>query len=294
MLRLIERVSIDELTWESFDERYYATETPVLVTGCEVGDCLSVEQVRSSYMKSDARETGWYDACVTDRGGEGTIPVPKVVARVLEQSDVATRALPMRVWMHPGGHKSFLHYDGNSLCGLNLQVIGRKSWTLISADTSVPFSPFNFIAAVDRAFEPDPDRYDVYRFETEPGDMLFVPRYWPHGVESLASVNVNANWVWTPRYPNSSTRLGRREVELLRLRQMLPFLDVVMASAAATYGGAGASIINRYTAPVARRDAIRRLVLELSQVPRFLFRAPSLRRELREFTRNNFNVRGHR
>lgn len=290
MRREISRIPAGGLSPGAFFDRFYASETPVVVSGCDVATTMSVEELRHKYMKPSARESGWYDSPLTNDVAEQVVARPAIAGAVLSRPDIVTRGTPVRVWLHPRGHRSFFHYDGNSLCGLNLQVWGRKSWTLISPDAALPCSPFNFVMAVSRSFEPDPARYDVYRFDTEPGDLVFLPRYWVHSVEAHSEANLNINWVWTPTYPNRTSLLGRRESELLRLRQLVPVLDKVMASAAASYGGGGDEIVDAYTAGVPKRVAVSRLIAEIAKVPRFAIRIPSLLDQLNEFKENNFKV----
>ena len=290
MVLEIPRVPAQDMTAERFDREFYATESPVVVTGCAVDSGVTVDHLRGTYMDPDTRDFGWYDSPLPSASGDTAITVPGLVTDVLARTDVAVRPLPMRVWLQPNGHKSLFHYDGNSLCGFNLQVKGHKSWTLISPDSGLRPAPFNFVMLVDNEFVPDDAAYDVYRFETGPGDMVFLPRYWVHGVETLADVNINLNWVWTPTYPNPSSELGTREIELLRLRQIAPVFDLIMGDSASSYGGSGESIVDAYADSVSRRQAFARLGRELVQLPRMLFKLPSILGEIKMFSKNNFNV----
>lgn len=285
----IRRLDAYMMSSDEFFRTHYEPEVPVIIERCNVGEQITPAYLKSRYMKEENRDIGWYDAPLPAQD-DSAIAIPPLVRDVFARSDVSCRSLPMRVWLQPGGHRTLLHYDGNSLSGFNLQIMGRKRWTLISPDAQLPCLPFNFVLMANENFEPDVDEYDTYRFETGPGDMLFLPRYWIHGVESLGEININVNWVWTPRKPNTNHRLGRREVELLRLRRLLPWLNRITGDNSQSYGGGGQIIIDEYVQGVNRWQALRRLLGELSSAPRLIGLVPSILRQVRSFDRNNFNV----
>lgn len=286
----IQRIAASELTWEEFDRRFGSTELPVIVTGCESSQQAAADTPWHELIEADSRDIGWYDAPMPTGTDGPTNLVPPLVTQTMERPGAMVRPKPMRLWLQPNHHKTFLHYDGNSLCGFNLQVLGTKSWTLISPDSGLAMAPFNFLMLVHRDFEPDPSRYDVYNFTTEPGDMLFLPRYWVHGVETRSDVNMNVNWVWTPDQPEPTSALGKREVELLRLRRMIPLVDYLVGDKTSTYGGAGESLVDAYISNVSASRALARFAKEVAYLPLMLWRLPSILKQLRMFSDNNFNV----
>jgi hypothetical protein len=222
--------------------------------------------------------------------GEDIFNTPELVRMILNDPGTSVRPNPVRIWMQPGGHRTLMHYDGNSICGLNLQVVGRKRWTLISPRTPIPCVSFNKVAITDLPAQYDPDKLSVFEFETVPGDLLYLPRYWFHRVAALESVNINVNWVWTPVEPDPSSPVGRREVELLKLARMFPGLDRFMFDDVVGYGGGSPALVDRYIEDLSAGDAVKRLLLELGAVPRTLLRSRRLMNLLRRFKRNNFNV----
>jgi|GEM_PF-5600815 len=90
-------------------------------------------------------------------------------------------------------------------------------------------------------FIPYADRYDFCQFVTRPGDLVFVPRYWPHEVTALEQRSSNINWVWTPRTPNLQVAIGRRECAVLALRKLIPGLSRLLLEPTRLhdYGGGG-------------------------------------------------------
>jgi len=282
----IERVPLSALPYERFRTSHYdlPSPKPVLITGVPLpeGD-LSVKEFSARYMVGAVRSIAWYDAPLAEDA-----VFPNLVKHMLKAPDVAVRTLPLRVWAHPAGHKTLLHYDGNSLCSFNLQLRGAKRWLLISPDTPLPMPPLQFVCLADEDFRPDPERHDFCEVETHTGEMLYLPRYWTHGVHSLGPVNLNLNWVWTPRRPDD-TRNGRRERELLALRRASRLLDRLCSGDLQDYGG-DPGIIDAYIQGVTRWAMLRRFGSELAMVPGLMGNLRTVLRQVRTFERNNFNV----
>jgi hypothetical protein len=192
--------------------------------------------------------------------------------------------------MQPGGHRTLYHYDGNSLHGFNLQMKGRKRWRVISPHTPLPSAPLMFVSLVGRDFQPDTSVHEYYDFETKEGEMLFLPRYWIHAVETLEEENINYNWVCTPRFPNHDNPSGRRESALLLLRKKLPFLNRFLVDDFHRYGGSGVEIIEQYIADIGYRDLFLQLAKELGNLPKTLLLAKEIKAMAKEFEKNNFNL----
>lgn len=285
----VERVDAGHPELDEFVRARVDQETPFVVGRVSSfdGERLTPEYAKERFTREGRRQIGWYDCPLVD---DEDIRVPNFVRRVLERWDMSVRKEPMRVFLQPGGHVTLPHYDGNSLHGMNMQVLGRKRWVLTSPRTPLPTMPFMFAGLVKRNFAYDAGRYDIMDFETHPGDLLFLPRYWYHEVHSLGEVNLNVNWVFTPLAPNEEHSLGRREVELLKLRAMLPVVDRNFPDKMDEYGGRGPEITRRYTSNVTRRRALLRLVREALMVPRLLAHHAELRSRAEEFSRHNFGV----
>jgi len=285
----MDRVSA-AISVEEFREHYYDPEIPVVVTGTTVprDECLSSQHLKKEFAQA-RKGAAWHEAPLP--GDDSDFPMPHLLKRLIDAVKPNLRGTPMRVWLHPGGHVSMYHYDGNSIHVFSQQARGRKRWTIISPDTPLPAVPFAFFSVVLRSFQPDPAIHDFYEFDTGPGDMLFLPRYWCHRVESLASVNVNINWVWTPPAPNQ-TALGKRESEMLKARLLLRYLNrftrapVLLES----YGGVGWDLVREYARDVSITAAFSRIVKELSGYPRYLAKKELMSREISDFTASRFAV----
>jgi len=136
-----------------------------------------VEEFSHRYIAGAVKSLAWYDAPISDD------PLfPSLAKTLLTASDIAVRPMPLRVWAHPKGHKTLLHYDGNSLSSFNLQLRGSKRWLLISPDTPLPMPPLQFVCLTGPDYFPTPRKHEYCEFETKPGEMLFLPGHrfrWP-------------------------------------------------------------------------------------------------------------------
>jgi hypothetical protein len=287
----ISKVSIDTLSPEKFVDEYLKPEKPVLLTGLSNIDTeiLTPEYVKQNFADESKREAGWYDANIVD---EGCITIPEIVRNVMDRQDMAVRAAPMRLFMQPGGHVTLPHYDGNSLHGFNQQVVGKKRWIITSPNTPLPNIPFMFAGLVGKNFNYSEEKHDFMEFETNPGEILFLPRYWYHEVHSLGEVNLNVNWVCTPTYPNASSILGKREVEIVKLRKTLPFINnIFFPDKFDNYGGQGKTLIDTYSQGVSSGQMLGRLFREILSYPKLFILAKQIRERANEFSSNNFNIK---
>ena len=151
---------------------------------------------------------------------EGAARPPAVAIQSVETREglpgfEAENALPLvdakvspRVWI---GNKVTVapHFDLND--NIAVVVAGRRRFTLFPPDQlpNLYVGPFDFspagapVSMVDpRA--PDFERYPRYRgaleaaetAELEPGDAIYIPYMWWHGVESLEPFNMLVNYWW--------------------------------------------------------------------------------------------------
>lgn len=110
-----------------------------------------MEEFSHRYIAGAVKSLAWYDAPISDD------PLfPSLAKRLLTASAIAVRPMPLRVWAHPKGHKTLLHYDGNSLSSFNLQLRGSKRWLLISPDTPLPMPPLQFVCLTGPDYFPPP------------------------------------------------------------------------------------------------------------------------------------------
>jgi Cupin-like domain len=128
-----------------------------------------------------------------------------------------------------------LHFDlpDNVAC----VVAGRRRFTLFPPEqvASLYIGPLDFtpagqpISLVDHT-QPDLQRHPRYAqaleharvFELAPGDALFIPSQWWHGVESLAPVNALVNFWWRQSPPHMDTPLNTLLLALLSVRDLPP------------------------------------------------------------------------
>jgi hypothetical protein len=287
----IDKRKLCDLPYEEFVEKYLLPEKPLVIQKVMSfnKEVLTPSYILENFNDENMREAGWFDAKLVDNA---MIKIPEIVKSVLERHDMSVRKSPMRLFMQPGGHVTLPHYDGNSLHGLNQQIIGKKKWIVTSPNTPLPNIPFMFASMVGKNFKYNPTVHDFYEFETAPGDLLFLPRYMVHEVHSLEPVNLNLNWVCTPTYPNESSLLGRREVEIVKLRKTLPLINkAFFPDKFLNYGGHGQELIDRYSRDVNTIRMFKRLVKELAGYPRLLLLAKQLKERANEFSTNNFNVK---
>jgi len=284
----IDKIPLADISYDTFVSKYLLPEKPVILTGIDSYDKNEVtsEHVKNLFKDESKRSIGWYDAPL-DASDETT---PSLIHEVFAREDMSVRPLPMRLFMQPYGHKTLYHYDGNSLHGFNLQMKGKKHWYLISPHTPLPSPPMMFVSLVPKGFTPDAQIHDYYDFETEPGEMLFLPRYWIHSVTTLAEENINYNWVTTPMFPNPDSLLGKRESEILFLRKKLPFINRFLVDDYGAYGGKGEVIVERYVEDVGYLRLLTRIVKELSTVPKTLYLLKEIKSMAQDFEKNNFKV----
>jgi hypothetical protein len=116
-------------------------------------------------------------------------------------------------------------------------VAGRRRFTLFPPDqvANLYIGPLDLtpagqpVSLVDHA-KPDLARFPRYAqalehaqtFELQPGDALFIPSQWWHGVESLAPVNALVNFWWRQSPAFMDTPLNTLMMALLSLRDLPP------------------------------------------------------------------------
>ena len=291
MKKSIEKLDFNSLSYERFIELYFTPEQPVIITNIETpnNNQLTPEKIIDRFYDENNRKAGWFDTAILPTE-KSIFPTPDLVNKILNRKDISMRKQPMRVFMQPNKHKTLLHYDGNSLHGLNLQIRGKKDWLIISPDTPVSSAPFNFFSVVGSNFTPNANKHDFYEFSTLPGELLFLPRYWQHMVDSVEKININFNWVFTPLTPNLNSTLGRREAELLKLRQKIPIFRNITVNGDELYGGRGLPLEREYAAKVKTSSACSRLIKELLYVFPLLLHMNDINRQAKTFSKNNFNI----
>jgi len=167
----------------------------------EVGDCLREPTVRERWRFADyvaAIAEGRLPAAAPDRVPYLSV-FPLFATFPQLRADVRQGLWPNRhvfhsAWIGPAGTFSGLHYDRYH--GLLAQIRGRKRVVLYPPEQwermyeSRKFDRGTVVSQVD-ARRPEDDRFPRFREARgaevllEPGQMLFIPRGWPHHVLAL-------------------------------------------------------------------------------------------------------------
>lgn len=286
----IDTIANNALSYERFVEEYLLPEKPVLIRGVGIPDAeiVNPEYVKEAFLNDANRRPGWVVSELIDNA---VLEVPPLVKKILARQDMCLSATPMRLFLHPAGHTTFPHFDGNSLHGFNLQAQGSKRWIAVSPDTPLPTVPFTNVCMVPGEFDYDAGACDFCSFVTGPGDMVFMPRYWIHEVHALEDRNLSFNWVFTPSFPNRSSRVGRRENELAAMAARSPVFDRIFCFGRFQgYGGDGHELLRTYGRGIGAMQIIHRFLREIAAYPTLLFRIRQVRNGVNEYKRNNFRV----
>lgn len=108
-------------------------------------------------------------------------------------------------WMQGKGHQSWLHID--QFENLFVQVKGRKKVYLMPPTecSNVYYTRKNMGYCELDVFDPDYEKFpnfskaSVYEFIIEPGELLYIPAFWFHAIESLDQINVSVNFWYRPK-----------------------------------------------------------------------------------------------
>lgn len=142
-----------------------------------------------------------------------------------------------RLWLGGGGHRVPIHYDRDD--NLFCLASGRKRFTLFPPDAlpdlyvgGFGHEPGGVATALVDPLHPDLVRFPRYRdaaaraviAELAPGDVLYLPAYWWHHVESFG-LNLAITFWWNPLTPEQRMAAEAALVlGLLALRTLPPRL----------------------------------------------------------------------
>lgn len=140
--------------------------------------------------------------------------VATLLPRFLEENPLdLLPGVPPRIWI---GNRIRVapHYDAKE--NIACCVAGRRRFTLFPPERTADLYPGPFeltpagtpVSMVDIA-EPDLERFprfekawsEAQQVTLEPGDAIYIPYGWWHGVESLEPVSILVNYWWTPGLP---------------------------------------------------------------------------------------------
>jgi len=131
-----------------------------------------------------------------------------------------------KLWMSAPDTRSPLHMDLPD--NLFAQLVGRKRVSLFSPRQEwrmyrhAPWSRLPQVSRVD-AEEPDLTRYPRFaaaqplRCVVEPGELLYIPRFWWHQVRSI-DFSISVNYWWATGWVWSIVRLALAYQRLRKLR----------------------------------------------------------------------------
>lgn len=109
-----------------------------------------------------------------------------------------------------GGFDAGMHYDGNGMVNLNVQVFGRKHWhlfaprfagffeavTVLEPTMTPPFIQGTTRHPLECASTPGYDEVVCHEAELGPGDVIFVPAFWMHWVVYGPEATLGCNFWW--------------------------------------------------------------------------------------------------
>lgn len=217
----IARESAD-IPFDRFYRQYYEAERPVIIEGVST-DWPARHKWTADYLHralSDeptaTASTLWY---WLDRGAlEDDYDTPAFIEKIYQLGDVFPRSQNLRIWLHPRGNVSPWHYDTNFVNVFNVQVTGRKEWTLLAPDTPPGCYPFSFYGVVDGRGDDLLRGRSHTRFTLEEGDMIFVPPCWFHNVVSSGDENISLNWIMTKTATSVRSVAMERELEIYAIQ----------------------------------------------------------------------------
>lgn len=280
---------------EKFIEEFYHAEQPVVLTGAvktlaTVGEVCRKLNARIVEDETAAQRLLWYDVrrVLLDQ----ICATPAIVDELMDPDEAFLRENCVRIWFNPGGHITPWHYDGHSLHVFNLQLKGLKRWKIVAPETPFACTPFSHTVVTKK---PSLRGKRMYEFDLDEGDMLFLPRYWYHYVESLGEMNINVNWVLMPRVHAVPTPTATREAEMMWLKSRFdPMLPAGAKKTLHTYAGVGKPAVDKLTENVTTTAGLARLGKELARVPLWSIALPAHMMKLRALLRTKRLLRSLR
>lgn len=270
---------------DRFVGEFYAAEQPVVLesavtTPATVEDVCDTLNTRIVHDSTAAQRLLWYD--VRRDLLDQICATPAIVDELMDPDSAFLRENCVRIWFNPLGHITPWHYDGHSLHVFNLQLKGKKRWTIVAPETPLGCTPFSHTVVTKR---PSLKGKRVYQFDLDDGDMLFLPRYWYHYVESLGEMNINVNWVLMPKAQPVASATATREAEMMWLKSRAPLLPAGARRTLDTYAGIGKPAVDHLTAGVTSLAGVSRVGKELMRVPLWSIALPAHVMKLRALLR---------
>jgi hypothetical protein len=163
-----------------------------------------------------------------------SIPAPDLLPGFAKAHgiDLVDPTVVPRLWLG-NAIRVATHYD--LMENIAVVVAGRRRFTLFPPDQvgNLYMGPYELTPAGTPVSMVDPDAPDLERYPRfaeamahaceatlEPGDALYIPFHWWHGVASLAPVNVLCNYWWDPAPPGMPNPYDALLLSLFALRTL--------------------------------------------------------------------------
>lgn len=207
-----------DISFDKFWNEYFIPERPFIIENIGA-DWPALKRWNETYLlarlakENQAKAASlWYwmeKDCLNDE-----YTTPAIIDKTLAaKKTVFWRTRAMRVWIHGKNNLSSWHYDANMVSVFNIQVTGRKKWSLISPETPIDYYPFTNFGILDsqgnNIFQ---DKIHTC-FELNAGDMLFLPPLWIHQVEACEDENISLNWLVTKKQTQVVSKTLQRDLE---------------------------------------------------------------------------------
>ncbi len=214
-----------EIPFSTFRERYFDTETPVVIekAGADwpASRLWTEEYIHDQLSKEPSAKAAalwyWIEQGTLEKDYES----PGLIAEFTGHPDIFPRNELMRIWIHKRGNVSSWHYDANMVSVLTVQVTGQKQWFLVSPETPLDCYPFTNFSILDGDDEKVFRRSIYTKVILNAGDMLYVPPLWFHKVYSLGEENLNLDWIFTKKETAVCSKTLTRELERYSIEEYL-------------------------------------------------------------------------
>ena len=229
----VQRISMKDLSLSNFLNEYFLREIPLIIS--DVGGDWPIHKRRTpstvlKQLQESASATpifnySWYNASKEFLSED--YKTPNFIEHCLSPGYSHVRDQFMRFWVHQKGNITQWHYDGNGLFVFNLHLNGKKKWTIVSPQTPLKSYPFAFWSMPFDLQAPDHDTI-FSSFVLGPGDLIYLPPFWQHRVESIDDWNLNLNWVGTRKELSVPSKTLERELKLLSFAKNIPLTCKLM------------------------------------------------------------------
>ncbi|MDD9951846.1 MAG: cupin-like domain-containing protein [Zetaproteobacteria bacterium] len=284
---MIPRISFGEAQ-ECFQRDYFDLDLPVIITDFTQGWAANSKWTMGYLLekfhdKPQLVEKTWFVMDNTFLCEDYT--TPPFIQNIQDRRDISRPKHDMRVWANANQHTTPFHYDGHQQYVFNVQVRGKKSWTLLDPQSYIqyytcsnfPLERYNHLSPDQLAAED----ITAYTFDLHAGEMLFIPAFWAHKVCASGEENVNLNWIGSKVHTSANPQQAR-EHEILKMLLILhkfkpfrPLIDRYVGIESdgylESYAGLGLDFVKQVTQKISHRTALIRLFQEirtLSQVRR--------------------------